>query len=65
MLEKNNIEAKIAEIDEIIAQIESGAIPLSDVAEKYKIAIEKFSQVESDLDQLENQIEVLSKDFSE
>lgn len=64
MSEKNNIENQIAEIDEILRQIESGEVSLSDVSNKYREALEKFSKIENELSKIENEIEVLTQDFS-
>ncbi|MDO4902204.1 MAG: exodeoxyribonuclease VII small subunit [bacterium] len=64
MSEKNNIENQIAEIDEILRQIENGEISLSDVSGKYREALEKFSKIENELSKIENEIEVLTQDFS-
>lgn len=65
MSEKNSIEMKIQEIDRILAEIESGEISLEDISVKYKSAIEKANQVEKDLSEIENEIEIISKDFSQ
>ena len=59
------ISQKIKEIDEILANIESGAIPLEETVEKYKEAISKAEALESELNSLENEIEVLSKNFAQ
>ena len=61
----NEISKKIAEIDEILIKIESGEIPLEEVFEKYKEAILKAEALESELNSLENEIEVLSKNFAQ
>lgn len=47
------ISQKIKEIDEILANIESGAIPLEETVEKYKEAISKAEALESELSSLE------------
>lgn len=65
MSEKNSIEMKIQEIDQILAEIESGEVSLEDISVKYKSAIEKANQVEKDLSEIENEIEIISKDFSQ
>lgn len=59
------ISQKIKEIDEILANIESGEIPLEEIVEKYKEAISKAEALESELDSLENEIEVLNKNFAQ
>lgn len=65
MSEKNSIEMKIQEIDRILAEIESGEVSLEDISAKYKSAIKKANQVEKDLSEIENEIEIISKDFSQ
>ena len=64
MLEKNKLEKQIAEVDEILRQIEGGEISLSEVTDKYREAVEKFSKIEREFDDLENEIEIIKKDFS-
>lgn len=59
------ISQKIKEIDEILANIESGAIPLEEVFEKYKEAISKAKKLEEELDSLKNEIQILSKNFAQ
>ena len=61
----NRISDKIAEIDKILAEIESGEIPLEEISAKYKSAIKLVDEVESDLDNISNEIEVINKDFSQ
>ena len=57
----NKISEKIKEIDEILIQIENGETPIEEIAEKYKEAILKAQNLESELDSLKNEIEILSK----
>lgn len=59
------ISQKIKEIDEILANIESGAIPLEETVEKYKEAISKAEKLEGELDSLKNEIQILSKNFAQ
>jgi exonuclease VII small subunit len=61
----NKISEKIKEIDEILIQIENGEIPIEEIAEKYKEAILKAQNLESELDSLKNEIEILSKNFAQ
>ena len=61
----NNISEKIKEIDEILIQIENGETPIEEIAEKYKEAILKAQNLESELDSLKNEIEILSKNFAQ
>ena len=59
------ISQKIKEIDEILANIESRAIPLEETVEKYKEAISKAEKLEGELDSLKNEIQILSKNFAQ
>lgn len=61
----NKISEKIKEIDEILIQIENGETPIEEIAEKYKEAILKAQNLESELDSLKNEIEILSKNFAQ
>jgi Exonuclease VII small subunit. len=61
----NEINKKMAEIDEILIKIESGEIPLEEVFEKYKEAISKAAKLEEELDSLKNEIQILSKNFAQ
>ena len=59
------ISQKIKEIDEILADIESGAIPLEETVEQYTEAISKAEKLEGELDSLKNEIQILSKNFAQ
>ena len=61
----NKISEKIKEIDEILIQIENGETPIEEIAEKYNLAISKAQKLESELDSLKNEIEILSKNFAQ
>ena len=61
----NEINKKMAEIDEILIKIESGENPLEEVFEKYKEAISKAAKLEEELDSLKNEIQILSKNFAQ
>lgn len=61
----NKISEKIKEIDEILIQIENGETPIEEIAEKYKEAVLKAQKLESELDSLKNEIEILSKNFAQ
>lgn len=61
----NKISEKIKEIDEILIRIENGETPIEEIAEKYKEAILKAQKLESELDSLKNEIEILSKNFAQ
>ena len=61
----NKISEKIKEIDEILIQIENDETPIEEIAEKYKEAVLKAQKLESELDSLKNEIEILSKNFAQ
>ena len=61
----NKINDKIAQIDKILSEIESGEVSIEEISDKYKTAINLVNEVESDLDNISNEIEILSKDFSQ
>ena len=55
----------MAEIDKILAEIESGEIPLEEISVKYKSAIKLVKEVELELDNISNEIKIINKDFSQ
>lgn len=61
----NKIGDKMAEIDKILAEIESGEIPLEEISVKYKSAIKLVKEVELELDNISNEIKIINKDFSQ
>ncbi len=61
----NKINDKIAQIDKILLEIESGEVSIEEISNKYKSAINLVNEVESDLDNISNEIEIVSKDFSQ
>lgn len=64
MLQKDDINKKIAQIDSIISRFDSGEIDLSESVQEYKKALEILQSLQSDFDELKNEIKVLNKDFS-
>lgn len=64
MSEQNNIQKQIYEIDQMIFQIESGKIDISELANKYSELLNKAKNIEEELIKTENQIQILSEDFS-
>lgn len=64
MSEKNNLEQKIAEVDEILRAIESGKVSLGEVSAKYREALKKIQEINQSFDQMKNEIEILTQDFS-
>ena len=65
MSNENNLEKKIQQIDEILAKIESGEIPLEKISGEYKKAVDLAQEIEIELNQMKNEIEIISKDFSQ
>ncbi|MFZ2275529.1 MAG: exodeoxyribonuclease VII small subunit [Candidatus Nanogingivalis sp.] len=65
MSNKNNLENKIQQVDEILAKIESGEIPLEKISGEYKKAVDLAQEIEIELNQMKNEIEIISKDFSQ
>lgn len=61
----NKINDKIAQIDKILLEIESGEVSIEEISDKYKSVIDLVNEVESDLDNISNEIEIVSKDFSQ
>ena len=60
-----NYEAKVAEIEGIIARIEAGELELSDVFEQFASAVEYLRQCESFLQQRQQQVELLIETLSD
>ena len=65
MSNENNLEKKIQQVDEILAKIESGEIPLEKISGEYKKAVDLVQETEIELNQMKNEIEIISKDFSQ
>lgn len=65
MSNENNLEKKIQQVDEILAKIESGEIPLEKISGEYKKAVDFAQEIEIELNQMKNEIEIISKDFSQ
>lgn len=61
----NRINDKIAQIDKILSEIENGEVSIEEISDKYKSAINLVNEVESDLDNISNEIEIVSRDFSQ
>ena len=60
-----NYEAKVAEIEGIIARIESGELELEAVFEQFASAVEYLRQCESFLQQRQQQVELLIETLSD
>ncbi|RAM53252.1 MAG: exodeoxyribonuclease VII small subunit [Hapalosiphonaceae cyanobacterium JJU2] len=54
-----NYEAKVAEIEGIIARIEAGDLDLADVFEQFAKAVEYLGECESFLQQRQQQVDLL------
>ncbi|BAY16215.1 exodeoxyribonuclease VII small subunit [Anabaenopsis circularis NIES-21] len=54
-----NYEAKVAEIEKIIARIEAGELGLEEVFEQFATAVEHIRQCESFLQQRQQQVDLL------
>lgn len=63
MAEKS-LNQKIEELDGKVEWFYSDEFKLEEAVDKYKDAAELAREIEKDLDELKNEIEVLSKDFS-
>lgn len=64
MVEKKSLNAKIAELDTKVEWFYSDEFKLEETVEKYKDALKLAKEIEKELMELENEIEVLSADFS-
>ena len=63
MAEKS-LNQKIEELDGKVEWFYSDEFKLEEAVNKYKDAAKLAREIEKDLDELKNEIEVLSKDFS-
>ncbi|NJR52047.1 MAG: exodeoxyribonuclease VII small subunit [Leptolyngbyaceae cyanobacterium CSU_1_3] len=54
-----NYEATVAEVEEILAQIESGELELADVFDRFSTAMEYLRQCEGFLAQRQKQVDLL------
>ena len=64
MSEKKTISQKIEELDKSTEWFYSDDFNLDEAVEKYKEAIEVAKELQKDLDDLQNEIEILTEDFS-
>jgi exodeoxyribonuclease VII small subunit len=60
-----NYEAKVAEIETIIARIEAGELELEEVFEQFANAVEYLRQCESFLQQRQQQVDLLIETLSQ
>ncbi|MBS7346416.1 MAG: exodeoxyribonuclease VII small subunit [Candidatus Sacchiramonaceae bacterium] len=64
MSDKNNIEATIAEFNQILEDFENGKIPLEQASKMYKRSIKLADTIKSHFAELKNEITVLAEDFA-
>ncbi|PPS40624.1 exodeoxyribonuclease VII small subunit [Chroococcidiopsis sp. TS-821] len=60
-----NYEAKVAEVERIIAQIEAGELELEEVFEQFTAAVEYLRQCETFLQQRQQQVDLLIETLSD
>lgn len=60
-----NYEAKVAEVERIIAQIEGGELELEEVFEQFTAAVEYLRQCETFLQQRQQQVDLLIETLSD
>lgn len=58
-------EAKVAEIEKIVARIEAGELELAEVFEQFAAAVEYLQQCESFLQQRQQQVNILIETLQE
>lgn len=54
-----NYEATVAEVEEIVSQIESGALPLEEVFDQFATAVKLLRQCETFLSQSKQRMDLL------
>ncbi|MBR3228744.1 exodeoxyribonuclease VII small subunit [Candidatus Saccharibacteria bacterium] len=64
MSEQTNLNQKIAELDKKVEWFHSDDFKLEEAVIKYKEATKLAKEIEKDLNELKNEIEVLSQDFT-
>lgn len=64
MAEKMNLNQKIEKLDTEVEWFYSDDFKLDEAVDKYKAATKLAKEIEKDLNELKNEIEVLSEDFS-
>ena len=64
MSEKMSLTKKMEELDKKTSWFYSDDFKLEESAERYKDAITLANEIKKDLNELKNEIEVLSEDFS-
>ena len=64
MAEKISLNQKIERLDEKVEWFYSDEFKLEEAVERYKATAKLAKEIEKDLNELKNEIEVLSEDFS-
>lgn len=64
MAEKMSLNQKIEKLDAEVEWFYSDEFKLEDAVERYKDATKLAKEIEKDLNDLKNEIEVLTEDFS-
>ena len=64
MAEKPSLNQKIEKLDGQVEWFYSDEFKLEEATDKYKAAVKLAKEIEKDLNELKNEIEVLSADFS-
>lgn len=64
MTEKLNLTQKIEQLDNEVEWFYSDDFKLDEATAKYKQTLEHAKSIEKDLNELKNEIEVLTEDFS-
>lgn len=65
MSQNETINEKITKLNQEVEWFYSDDFSLDNAIDKYKKAIELSNNIESDLNNLKNQVEVISRDFSQ
>lgn len=64
MAEKQSLNQKIEQLDSEVEWFYSDDFKLENAVDRYKEAVKLAKEIEKDLNELKNEIEVLSEDFS-
>ncbi len=59
-----NYEEKVAEVEAIIREIETGSLPLNLLFEKFNLAVEKLEQCDEFLAKNKEQMEILIENLN-
>ena len=64
MTEQNSLNQKIEKLDAEVEWFYSDEFNLDEATKKYKVAITLAKELQEDLSNLQNEIEILDKDFT-